>query len=241
MAGSSCENGIVVMHMTANRELSVYSSTVDVFGGMSSGNSNYENTVRVSLFCQPYDKESYMDHIVQCSIEGYERWWGTHSYTGAEPQTWDYDKRNFVEAFLITDIPRASMDIGGGEVITRMGHSGNISPYHFIVMHGNIAAIKAWVDRVSSTTVAVLKSTNVYYAETTNTITKFEGWEIDCIIFDRSRERYPYCGSVVKGQEDKGEQWLNLCGNPLGDCIDCCNCCDIGQRFLDVFKPSFLG
>ncbi len=239
MPREGCEDGIVVMHNVAYRERSTYSSTVDVFGGVGSGNYSYERSTKVKLFCEPYDEESYPEHVVQCSVEGYEQWQGASSYTNTEPYSWNDYKVNYVEAFLVTDIPRATMDLGGGNVATRLGHSGNISPYHFIVLHGDINAIKSWVEAGSKTWTTTLVSTNVYYATTTNITTHFEGWEIDCVIHDKTRQKYPYCGGTVRGQEDKGRQFLNLCSNPWGDCDeDCCDCCSAADLFLQTINDG---
>jgi len=56
----------------------------------------------------------------------------------------------------------------------------------------------------------------------------YAGWKIGCRIAYADLLAYPFCGT--------NNEYRNLCSNPLRLCEDCCDCCKIGERFLQAFK-----
>jgi len=106
----------------------------------------------------------------------------------------------------------------------------------FLAWIGSKKAIDQWVAMNRMILDVTQDFVNFAGGRTVNTTYQYQGYRIACSFPYEALLRYPFCGGVVAGQESKGPQFINLCQNDLGVCSDCCNCCKIGERFLQAFK-----
>lgn len=107
----------------------------------------------------------------------------------------------------------------------------------FRVWIGSKKAIDQWVGLNSLKIDETVEFDNFAGGKTVNTTYQYQGWRVACSFPYEALLAYPFCGGVVRGREDEGPQFINLCENDLGFCSDvkCCDCCDIAQRVLAIF------
>lgn len=249
---SSCEDGLVICHYVGRRASLTQQSTYGNYGddhcwsnAKLTSEQTWEENLTISLKCEPID--SYIAHIVQVRYAGFSSYaWRTNgTYSQCPELSYEYSDSQRSEReigeFLIlhttedvTPILLPPMNVP----IQRLAFTGTLSRNTFLPMLGNIDGIKAWVAANQLTVSDSGEKDSIFFFGTESyEYSSFSGWEIDCIIPKPALDKYPFCGGVVAGEEEKGPQFINLCQNDLGVCaVDCCDCCSIAEKLLAKLK-----
>lgn len=111
----------------------------------------------------------------------------------------------------------------------------------FRVWIGERGAIEKWMSLNSLKIDVQQKFINFSGGTTSTSVYQYQGWKLACSFPYENLLAYPFCGGVVRGQEEKGPQFINLCTTDLGLCNKpCkCDCCDIGRRVLEAFGVDY--
>jgi hypothetical protein len=113
--------------------------------------------------------------------------------------------------------------------------TGNDPFGHYLtVWLGEPSIIDEWIRRNSSIytsnrTIDLIQQHGGWKMGTVSeSLYQYTGMKVGCRIAYADLLAYPFCGT--------NNVYRNLCSNPLGLCEDCCDCCKIGERFLQAFK-----
>ena len=103
---------------------------------------------------------------------------------------------------------------------------------------GSKRAIQQWVALNSSSREERTGPTpNIFGGESSSYTKEYRGFRIACSFPYEALLAYPFCGGVIRGRESEGPQFVNLCQDNLGFCseLECCDCCGIARRVLEIF------
>lgn len=251
---SSCEDGLVIAHYTGRKTSLKQTWQYGDYGiGHAWNNAKLESqqdfleSLSISLKCEPID--SYIAHILQVKYTGFSSYsWkskgtypdaGQFNYENSGSNRTDNDTGEFLILHTTEDVNPILLP-PLNTWAQRLAWTGTLSRSVFVAILGNIKGIKAWVSANSNTiSESGEKPALNFFGTESFEYSSFSGWEIDCIIPRPELDKYPFCGGHIIGEEEKGIVYRNLCSNPFGICnedLPCCDCCAIGERFLQVFK-----
>lgn len=201
-------------------------------------------TIRFSSYCN--ESNPKVGEIMGVKLSSVYEFTTSESGTYPNKPEWDYKNergtgtvRGEEEFLLLNTRERDDFWLVGvdppSEVTPLATTSANRGT--FLAWIGSRKAINQWISLNRQLIDVETEFTNFAGGISSSKVYQYSGWRMACSFPYEALLKYPFCGGLVKGQEDKGNQYINLCQNDLGVCKpDCCDCCAIGEKFLQVFK-----